>query len=197
LEIKYGTKRIVLIVQKYYICDMKKIKNYPDYYATKEGKIFSSKSNKFLKPSFDKQGYAMVGIYIGNYKTKTIKIHRLIAETFIDNPLKKTDVNHIDGDKSNNHVCNLEWNTRSENIEHAFNNGLKKISNKQRSRFLSMVKGQVGKKNPASRKIINTKTGEIFNTIKEVLPIVNLKRTTFQAMLSGQNPNKTNFKYYE
>jgi hypothetical protein len=176
---------------------MKKIKNYPDYYATKEGKIFSSKSNKFLKPSFDKQGYAMVGIYIGNYKTKTIKIHRLIAETFIDNPLKKTDVNHIDGDKSNNHVCNLEWNTRSENIEHAFNNGLKKISNKQRSRFLSMVKGQVGKKNPASRKIINTKTGEIFNTIKEVLPIVNLKRTTFQAMLSGQNPNKTNFKYYE
>jgi len=45
--------------------------------------------------------------------------------------------------------------------------------------------------------IINIITGDVFSTIKEVLPLVNLKRTTFQAMLNNQNPNKTNFKYYE
>ena len=60
-----------------------------------------------------------------------------------------------------------------------------------------MVKLQTGNNNPAARKIINTITGEVFQTIKEVLHLVNLKRTTFQAMLNNQNPNKTNFKYYE
>jgi hypothetical protein len=60
-----------------------------------------------------------------------------------------------------------------------------------------MTKSQIGGNNPAARKLINTETGEIFDTIKEVLPLVNLKRTTFQAMLNGQNPNKTKVKYYE
>lgn len=180
-----------------YICVMKAIKQYPNYFVTKEGLVFSSKTNKFLKFSYDQQGYQRVGLYIGNYKTKTIKVHRLVAETFIDNPLNKKDVNHIDGDKSNNNVENLEWCTRSENIKHAFNNGLKIITEKQKNRFIEMTKSQIGSKNPAARKIINIKTGEIFNTIKEVLPLVNLKRTTFQAMLKNQNPNKTNFKYYE
>jgi hypothetical protein len=176
---------------------MKQISKYPNYYALEDGRIFSSKSNKFLKPSYDKQGYARVGLSIGNYKTKTIKIHRLIAETFISNPFNKTDVNHIDGNKSNNDVSNLEWCTRSENCKHAFSIGLNKISDSQKKRFIEMLKTKVGKNNPSARKLINIETGEIFDTIKEVLPLVNLKRTTFQAMLSNANPNKTKFKYYE
>lgn len=180
-----------------YICIMKKIKQYPDYFVTKEGLVFSSKTNKFLKFSYDQQGYQRVGLYIGNYKSKTIKVHRLVAETFIDNPLNKKDVNHIDGNKSNNNVKNLEWCTRSENIKHAFKIGLSKITDNQKNRFTQMAKAQIGSKNPSARKIINTLTGDVFDTIKEVLPLVNLKRTTFQAMLNNQNPNKTSFKYYE
>lgn len=176
---------------------MKAIKQYPNYFVTKEGLVFSSKTNKFLKFSYDKQGYQRVGLYVGNYKSKTIKVHRLVAETFIDNIENKKDVNHIDGNKANNNVCNLEWCTRSENIKHAFKLGLIKISDKQKNRFIEMTKLQTGGNNPASRKLINIETGEIFNTIKEVIPLVNLKRTTFQAMLNNQNPNKTNFKYYE
>lgn len=180
-----------------YICAMKQIEKYPDYFVTKEGLVFSSKTNKFLKFSYDQQGYQRVGLFIGNYKSKTIKVHRLVAETFIKNPDNKKDVNHIDGNKLNNDISNLEWCTRSENIRHAFKNGLSFISENQRSRFIQMTKSQIGDKNPASRKLINTETGEIFSTIKEVLPLVNLKRTTFQAMLNNQNPNKTKFKYYE
>ena len=181
----------------YYICIMKAIKKYPNYFVTEEGLVFSSKTNKFLKFSYDQKGYQRVGLYVGNYKSKTIKVHRLVAETFIENIENKKDVNHIDGIKSNNNISNLEWCTRSENIKHAFRIGLSNISDKQKNRFIAMTKSQIGANNPAARKLINTETGEIFYTIKEVLTLVNLKRTTFQAMLNGQNPNKTKFKYYE
>ena len=176
---------------------MKEIKQYPNYFVTKEGLVFSSKTNKFLKFSYDQQGYQRVGLYVGNYKSKTIKVHRLVAETFIENTENKKDVNHINGNKANNNISNLEWCTRSENIKHAFRIGLSNISNKQKNRFIAMTKSQIGANNPAARKLINTETGEIFDTIKEVLHLVNLKRTTFQAMLNNQNPNKTKFKYYE
>ena len=181
----------------YYICTMKQIKKYPDYFVTKEGLVFSSKTNIYLKFSYDKQGYQRVGLYTGNYKSKTIKVHRLVAETFIENTENKTDVNHIDGNKSNNNVYNLEWCTRSENIKHSFKIGLSKISDNQKNRFIAMTKAQTGVNNPAARKIINIETGEIFGTIKEVLLLLDLKRSTFQAMLNNQNPNKTKFKYYE
>ena len=176
---------------------MKALKQYPNYFVTEEGLVFSSKTNKFLKYSHDNKGYQRVSLYIGNYKTKTIKVHRLVAETFIDNIENKREVNHIDGIKSNNNISNLEWCTGSENVKHAFKIGLSKISDNQKNRFIAMTKAQTGSNNPSARKIINTVTGDIFSTIKEVLNLVNLKRTTFQAMLNNQNPNKTNFKYYE
>lgn len=77
-----------------------------------------------LKPRISTQGYIMVGLR-KNDKTFNASVHRLIAEAFIPNPENKKKVNHIDGNKQNNSIDNLEWCTPSENMQHAYRTGLK------------------------------------------------------------------------
>ena len=78
---------------------------------------------KILTPYIDPIGYVRIGLSI-NSKTKTYCLHRLIANAFIPNPLNKKEVNHIDGNKQNNELSNLEWVTRAENAAHAVKNKL-------------------------------------------------------------------------
>lgn len=84
---------------------------------------------KILSISKSNRGYLQVCL-TKNGKYKTFLVHRLVAQTFIPNPLNKLTVNHIDGNKENNCVNNLEWATSSENIKHAFTIGIKEIHNK-------------------------------------------------------------------
>lgn len=119
----------------------KSIKDYPDYEVSSYGRVRSIDryitnslnrtifyKSKILKFSHNnKTGYNQVALY-KNKKIKTFSIHRLVAETFIPNPNNYLEVNHIDGDKTNNHVENLEWVTRKENITHAITTGLTKYT---------------------------------------------------------------------
>lgn len=82
-------------------------------------------NGKILNQSYDSKGYLKVQLYI-NKKQICRKVHRLVALTFLDNYNDKEQVNHIDGDKTNNNVCNLEWVTCKENVEHAYKTGLSK-----------------------------------------------------------------------
>ncbi len=72
-------------------------------------------------------GYKMIAIW-NNGKHKTVNIHRAVAKLFIPNPENKRCVNHIDCDKENNHVNNLEWVTHAENTRHAIKNGIADVS---------------------------------------------------------------------
>ena len=81
------------------------------------GYVFSVTRGRFLKPTVGKHGYYMLGNGLGS-------LHRLIASTFISDIPEGMAVNHIDGDKSNNDLSNLEIITYSENIRHAYKTGL-------------------------------------------------------------------------
>lgn len=82
-------------------------------------------SGKLINKAHDRSGY-LVNILSYEGKRKTVRRHRLVAEAFIPNPEGKPEVNHIDGNKANNHVENLEWATHRENTDHAWITGLTK-----------------------------------------------------------------------
>jgi hypothetical protein len=176
---------------------MKEISNYKKYFAMKNGDIFSAKSNKILSPALGSDGYYKVHLLNSRKDSKVIKIHRLIAEAFIENPENKPQVNHINGIKTDNRVENLEWVTPSENIKHAFKLGLSKINEKQREQIKQLGLYYKGEKHALSKKIIDTESGEIFCSVREAALKNNIKRTTLVMMLQNKNPNKTNLKYYE
>lgn len=102
------------------IDDGKYIEGYGENYTIyPTGHIWSSYYNKFLKQAPARKGYLKVWL-TNNGKVKSHFVHRLVAKTFIPNPKNKKTVNHIDNNKKNNNVDNLEWATQSENSKHYF-----------------------------------------------------------------------------
>lgn len=104
----------------------------------KNGRI-DNRKGKVLQPSLDKYGYLKV-VLTKNGIRKTFTVHTLVAIAFIDNPYNKPTVNHIDGNKLNNDVTNLEWATHKEQKKHAISIGLSdknidalKLSNKKKA----------------------------------------------------------------
>lgn len=95
----------------------------PDYCITLDGRIYSLKSKRFLNTQYSDGGYETITLRVEG-RTKTIKIHRLVAEAFIPNEENRPHVNHKDGNKKNNHKDNLEWIDRSGNMLHAYDNNL-------------------------------------------------------------------------
>ena len=100
----------------------KQLEKFPMHAIDQNGTVMNIYKRNILKEAHNVKGYPTVCL-----QNKTTKpIHRLVAETFIPNPDNKPQVNHIDGNKENNHVSNLEWVTNEENKQHAVENNLLK-----------------------------------------------------------------------
>lgn len=101
------------------------IEGFSKYMITEEGKIISLYKNIVMATFKGTDGSEVLVLVNDAGHKKPVKVHRLMAKTFLLNPENKPEVNHIDGNRMNNNLSNLEWVTRSENERHAWRTGLK------------------------------------------------------------------------
>lgn len=164
--------------------EAKKIRQSENYLVYENGLVYSLYKNNFMKPVIGEKGYCQVTL-TENKRQFVVKIHRLIAEAFIPNPENKPQVNHINGIKTDNRVENLEWVTSSENLFHAHRIGIKKPSKHQ-----AEVVGKL-----MSKKVINLKTGKIYDSAKIASEEFKININTLHGYLLGNRKNKTDLAY--
>ena len=133
------------------------------------------KSEKILKNKITKDGYYETSLS-KNGKAKYIRTHRLVAIAFIENVFNKDQVNHIDGNKLNNCVDNLEWCTLQENKEHAIRTGLQDF---------------IGNKNPKAKSVIqyDLDNREIarFKTLREAMKCTGVLENKISSVCNHHN----------
>ena len=100
------------------------IPSFPVYSASNYGRIRNDGTGRILHVYPNPRGYLMLTLRRNNTQVSQM-VHRLVAEAFLGGPHPGLDVNHIDGDKTNNSIENLEWCTREENVRHAVRTGLR------------------------------------------------------------------------
>lgn len=135
------------------------LKDFPNYFVSDEGNIYSRKYHPIrnrncnllkINQQIRKDGYSIIQLRKDN-RTIAQYVHRLIAEAFIPNPAKKPCINHIDGNRHNNSVSNLEWCSYSENSLHSY----RKLGRK------APWEDKKGGESPLSKRVLQLKDGKV------------------------------------
>ena len=133
---------------------------------------------KILQECTDQQGYSTVILSYCGHRHSTRR-HRLVAEAFIPNPERKRDVNHLNGNKSDNRVENLEWTTHRENTDHAWETGLTPCPPKEECKPIEKVLGE---------EVIDT-----YLSIKEASEITGINSTSICKCCKGKRKSAGGF----
>lgn len=145
------------------------------YQVSNLGRVYSLKRRKMLKQLLAPNGYLRVRLYDRDPKGDIQLVHRLVAACFVLNPDYKPQVNHINGDKTDNRADNLEWVTQSENQRHRF----------------SILR----KRNTGGKPVICTDTGEKFQTATAAAAALNLHRSAVTRCCLGKRKHTQNLHF--
>lgn len=139
----------------------KAIKGFQGYQVSNTGLVRSLKHKQpiIMKQTETPKGYMRINL--NKHGNNILFVHRLVASAFIPNPDNLETVNHIDGNKKNNCVWNLEWLSVGDNIRHYKNNNKLKISLSVRQNHDKMIKAK------GTKEVKNITTGEVFSSVKE------------------------------
>jgi hypothetical protein len=133
-------------------------------------------------------GYLRVSLY-KNGVQKGFLIHRLVALTFLPNKNNFSVVNHKNGIKSDNRVENLEWVTMSDNIKHAYENGLAKSGHNHANY------GKINGDSKTAKIVLNLQTGIYYDCLKDAANSIGINYTSLSSKLTGKRGNNTNMIY--
>lgn len=123
--------------------EWKRVEGFENYYVSTTGRVYNTATSRFIgNKRSDNYEYRKVKLSKDGVK-KFIDVHRLVAEAFIPNPFNLRCVNHIDGNKANNCVENLEWCSYSENTRHAMRIGIANIKCGEESSFSKLTEKEV------------------------------------------------------
>ena len=147
------------------------------YLVSNWGNVYDLKKGRLLSLTPDRAGYLRCKIVLPSGR-KTVSVHRLVAGSFYDADISKYEVNHIDGVKTNNHIANLELVDRSENMLHAFRNGLAK----------PVV---------AIRMVECVETGEVFNSISSAARAYHVDPSGICDVLHGRQKTAAKMHWIE
>lgn len=162
----------------YLISNLGRVKSIARYISVQNGGVRLS-NERIIKQSFNVHGYLFVYLY-NKSAVKMLTTHRLVGIHFIENPQNKPQINHKNGIKYINTHYNLEWNTREENINHAFVNGL--------------IHTAKGSDHYAAKEVVNIETGEIFLSLKDAAKTVEIPYSTLKSQCV-RNSKSAIFKY--
>lgn len=146
---------------------------------------------RIMTASLNKKGYLTVHLS-KDTKERRIPVHRLVAQAFIPNPDAKEQVNHIDGDKQNNNVGNLEWVTNEENMAHAIAHGLINISPMLDASH--RIKSWEAATAACKKKVIRS-DGVIFDSVKEAAESIGVAHGAVSMNINGKTKFCQGYKF--
>ena len=145
------------------------------------GRVRNRKGRILSSPTYGhntNKWYAHLNVNI-NGKNTSCYVHRLVAESFIPNPDNKETVNHINGDKTDNRVVNLEWATRSENTNHAWSNGLHEETRR-------LARQRKGYKSPVAKPVICIETNVRYESATDASRKTGLNQVSICSVCRGR-----------
>lgn len=162
---------------RYQVSDCGRVKSVSRNYTAKNGMKRFHKG-MILKPVNDYYGYHKVSLRCEKQILKVPKIHRLVAETFLPNPENKSQVNHLNGIKTDNRLSNLEWCTPKENTQHAEETGLRDYKGKRNpTSILNEEKVKEIRKLYSSGKYYQKELGKMFGVTRSTISDIIIRAT--------------------